>query len=84
MNAIKTAYDLKRKVTETGSFFFTRESMKFFGDTMENYGLRGPAPLETRTGMVNSYELVRRKPVKSKLQDSAFFCAETFKRALPK
>jgi hypothetical protein len=35
-----TKSDLRRNVTATGSNFFDSKSMKFFGDTMSNYGLR--------------------------------------------
>ena len=36
------ASELKRKVESAGRepYFFTRSSMKFFGDTMRNYGAR--------------------------------------------
>lgn len=33
-----TPSDLKYNVEKTGSCFFDRSSMKFFGDTMANYG----------------------------------------------
>lgn len=34
------ASDLKYNVEKTGSNFFSRDSMKFFGDRMSNYGVR--------------------------------------------
>lgn len=66
---IKTASDLKRFV-ENGSndpYFFTRDTMRFFGDTMRNYGIRWH---DHKGGIV---ELYRRRPVKHGLQSSAYF-----------
>ncbi len=63
---IKTASNLKMFVESgTDSFFFTRSTMKFFGDTMRNYGIRHRTP-----GVI---ELYRRNPVKHGLFSSAFF-----------
>lgn len=39
---IRTASELKAAVDATGSHFFTRDTMRFFGDTMANYGVRQP------------------------------------------
>jgi len=66
--------DLKYEVEKTGSVFFTRESMRFFGDTMRNYGVRQAD---------NTWELYRKKPVKHGLQKSAFFDMKTFERIHP-
>lgn len=92
--AIKTASDLKYYVENAGheSFFFARKTMRFFGDTMRNYGVRkttiqtcydaegnyvdGGTTLEV-------YELYRRKSVKHGLSDSAYFDAVTFHRRFP-
>ena len=35
-----TPSELKSKVAATGSNYFDRNAMKFFGDTMSNYGCR--------------------------------------------
>jgi hypothetical protein len=72
-------------------FFFTRETMKFFGDTMRNYGVRdgGTIPYhwdddgnnysETpRT--IEVWELYRKHPVKHGLDTSAYFDKKTFRR----
>lgn len=83
---IKTASDLKYAVEQAGTspYFFTRNTMKFFGDTMRNYGVRQPRPVETQTqGKVQAFELYRRRPVKHGLQSSAWFNAETFERVFP-
>lgn len=75
-----TASELKSKVEQTGSNFFDRSSMKFFGDTMANYGVcSAVVDTHTETG-VECFELYRKKPVKCGLQKSAYFHKETFKR----
>ena len=84
---VKTASDLKYHVEQSGNepHFFDRQTMKFFGDTMRNYGVRQPVEVETISGdTVKAYELVRRRPVKHGLQSSAWFHAETFDRVFPK
>lgn len=77
-----TAAELKRRVEHAGveSHFFTRRTMKFFGDTMRNYGARGPLQIQTYNGPATVFELYRRRPVKHGLIDSAFFDAVTFER----
>lgn len=66
-----TPSELKYNVDQTGSYFFTRSTMRFFGDTMKNYGVRD-------AGMC--WELYRRRPVKHQLQASAYFDKKTFER----
>lgn len=80
------ASELKAKVESAGTerFFFTRKTMSFFGDSMRNYGCRGPVEVETYSGKVLAYELYRRHPVKHGLQSSAYFDAETYSRVFPK
>lgn len=51
-------------------FFFTRDTMKFFGDTMRNYGVIDHG---------DRYELHRKQPVKHGLTSSAFFTKNDFK-----
>lgn len=85
-NPIKTASDLKAAVEKAGheSHFFTRSTMKCFGDTMKNYGVRQPVEVLTQTrGKVQAYELFRRKPVKGNHQESAWFEVGTFRRVFP-
>ena len=84
---IKTASDLKYAVERSGHepHFFTRSTMKFFGDRMSNYGLRQPREIETLGGdKVRAYELTRRRAVKCNLSTSAWFDANTFARVFPK
>ena len=81
-----TPSELKSKV-ECGSdrFFFTRDTMKFFGDTMRNYGVRAqPVMVESYSDTVKCWELYRRRPVKCGMCDSAFFAVDDYRRVLPK
>ena len=68
-----TPSELKQNVEtkSADSHFFTRSNMKFFGDTMVNYGCRSNG---------GTWELWRKKPVKNGLQHSAFFDKKTFDR----
>ena len=54
-------------------FFFT---MKFFGDTMSNYGVRSHD--------ANTWELYRKKPVKYGLKQSTYFDKQTLIIVFPK
>lgn len=80
-----TPSELKSHVeqSETESYFFTRDSMRFFGDTMKNYGVRA-AEVETYgSKIVQCWELYRKRPVKHGNQQSAYFDKETFQRVFP-
>jgi hypothetical protein len=75
-----TASELKEKVDNTGSNFFDRSSMRFFGDTMSNYKVyEAKVDTWTRKG-VECWELIRRNPVKNGLQTASYFQKGTFKR----
>ena len=75
INQIKTPSDLKRFLDEMGKPFFNRETMRFFGDTMANFGLR-KFEHEGRQLL----ELYRKKPVNHGLQKSHYFDAETLQK----
>jgi hypothetical protein len=90
-----TASELKYQVEQAGHepHFFTRSTMKFFGDTMRNYGVR-KAEIRTmydsngeyagENGVsVSVWELYRRNPVKHNLFGSAYFSADTFRLVYP-
>ena len=68
-----TKSELKRNVTATGSHYFDRSSMKFFGDTMANYGVRDAG---------DCWELHRKRPVKRGLNSSTYFDKVTYERVL--
>ncbi len=82
---IRTASDLKFAVEQSGNepHFFTRPTMRFFGDTMRNYGIRKAREVDTRSGPVLAYELTRKHPVKHGLCESAYFDAVSFQRVFP-
>jgi hypothetical protein len=91
---IMTASELKSKVEQgTDSFFFTHDTMRFFGDTMANYGVRdgGTMPYHwDETGnnysdiprMVEVWELYRKHPVKHGLKSSAYFDKKSFRKII--
>ena len=84
-----TAYDLKglnerfqqrekgRSVNDEANFFHP-EALSFFGDTMENYGVRKETVVQKWNGTTpfQCWELYRRSPVKNGIQSSAFFTFE--------
>lgn len=72
---IKTGYDLKHAIQAAGhdSHFFDSDTLSFFGDTMENYGVSEHS---------SYYELYRRNPVKHGNKASAYFRKDNFKRIL--
>ena len=74
--------ELKYNVMKTGSYFFDRSSMKFFGDTMKNYYVpKNPVNIQIYTGeTVKCWELQRINPVKHGIQESAFFSCVDFSR----
>jgi len=72
------ASELKRHVMGRGSHFFDRDTMRFFGDTMRNYGVR-KATIATALGDVECWELYRRRPVKDGQKSSAFFAVDDYR-----
>jgi hypothetical protein len=80
---IKTASDLKyaHENAHPSSLYFNRRSMKFFGDTMANYGIRQPVTVVTSDGQLKqAYELYRKRAVKCGLRSSVWFDSTTFER----
>ena len=77
-----TKSELKQNVESTGSCYFERKSMKFFGDTMANYYVpKNPVKIKTyANSIVDCWELKRRKPVRHRLSDSAYFSCADFCR----
>lgn len=72
--------ELKANVEKTNPHFFTHKTMKFFGDTMRNYGVRS-ATINTysETG-VEVWELYRIHAVKHGLKTSTYFRKDNFER----
>ena len=78
-----TSSELKYNVEQGGNapYFFTSKTMKFFGDRMSNYGVRGPIQAVNNSGeTVPVMELYRRRAVKHGLQNSTYFNAVTWER----
>lgn len=72
-----TPSELKANILahDPDSHFFDRKTMKFFGDTMKNYGVR-----KAELNDVTVWELYRKRPVKHGLKSSAFFRTTDFKQ----
>ena len=69
MNASELKYN--HELHNKDSYYFTRDTMKFFGDTMQNYGVKDRG---------SYFELYRKSPVKHGLKNSAFFDKITFQK----
>jgi len=72
----------KHKHNHPNNHFFDHKSMKFFGDTMKNYGVRSVIVkaqfIDDGTYCENGvevlvWELYRKRPVKHGLKSSAYF-----------
>ena len=63
---IKTVYDLKYWYYEVNpdGHFFDRKSMKFFGDTMKNFGMMK---------LKDKINLYRKNPVKHSIKSDFYF-----------
>lgn len=90
-----TPSELKYHVESSGheSHFFDLKTMRFFGDSMRNYGVRRTTILATFDSDGNyhpegverdAWELYRRRPVKHGLQTSSYFDPMTFRRVFAK
>ena len=64
------------------SLFFSRENMRFAGDTMSNFAVAAdPVTFTTYSGeTVTCWRLYRRRPVKHGLRGAFYFDCETFER----
>lgn len=91
------ASELKQKVIEAGHepFFFSPKTMKCFGDTMSNYGVRsakitveydtdGEYLGDGKAQEVEVWELYRKRPVSGGEQGSAYFDKVVFSQRFPK
>ncbi|KKN24865.1 hypothetical protein LCGC14_0890670 [marine sediment metagenome] len=71
-----TPAELKNQVEQgKDRFFFTRKTMRFFGDTMRNYGVKDAGEV---------WELYRKHPVNHGLSSSAYFDKKTYRRVFAK
>lgn len=76
--------ELKRRVEAAGGTHFSRSNMRFFGDRMANYGVRYATVDTYSDGLVEVWELYRKRRVNGGLESSAYFCPLTFARVHPK
>ena len=76
MNASELKYQVEASREEP--YFFTRKTMKFFGDTMRNYGVRSAVISTYDETAVDCWELYRKRPVRHGLQSSAYFRKSDF------
>ena len=79
-----TPSELKQLTSETAPYFFTRKTMKFFGDTMKNYGVCSAVINTPSEDNVEVWELYRKRPVKNGLQSSAYFRKDNFNKTFKK
>lgn len=76
-----TPAELKRKVENTGSLHFTRNNMRWGGDTMANYGVRSAMVVPADGGdPVPCWELHRKAPTRCGLKGSCYFNKQTFEK----
>lgn len=76
-----TASELKENVHANGNaYYFTHKTMKFFGDTMRNYGVRSTRIDTQLEKHIECWELYRRRPVKHGLWSSEYFRKDNFHR----
>lgn len=82
MSKAPTSSELKASIESTGKnlHYFDRKTMRCFGDTMRNYGVRGPVTVRAYYGNVECWELYRRKPVKYGNKQSAYWACGDFRR----
>ena len=73
MTPIKLKYQVLAAFPD--SHFFDRRTMKVFGDTMRNYGVRKSTIMGCAV-----WELYRKRPVKEGQQASAYFNAGTLEQ----
>ena len=79
-----THSELKYLTRETNPHFFTHRTMKFFGDTMRNYGVRSVRVDTWTQEGVECWELYRKHSVKCGLKESAYFDKNTLDKVFPK
>ena len=67
------------------NYYFTPATMKFWGDTMRNYGVRDAGFVQSHFNEhVACWELYRKRPVKNDLQTSTYFAKDDFRIISPR
>lgn len=81
---LMSVFELQTKVEATGSKFFSKNTLRFAGDSVGNFGVSAtPVKINTKAGPGLVWELYRRRPVKHAVQTSAYFCVWTFQQLVP-
>jgi hypothetical protein len=74
-----TPSQLKAHVDATGSYYFSRETLRFFGDTMRNFAVYGPKDVTQRDGTkVKAWQLWRKRATKLAAGHVAYFDTTTY------
>lgn len=87
MNASELKYHIEKRDVET--HFFDRKTMKFFGDSMKNFGVRKVKVLSMYDAAgnyvegggveVECWELYRKRAVKHGLKGSHYFAVDNYR-----
>lgn len=92
---LMNASELRFRIENAGTapHFFDRKTMRFFGDTMRNFGVcrasvrtsyNAKGEYDPENGViVECWELYRRRPVKHGLQTSHYFSVDGYKPVSP-
>jgi hypothetical protein len=77
-----TASELRYQIERAGTckHYFTRQTMRFHGDTMRNYGVCSAKVDSWFEEGIDCWELYRKKPVKHGIWESAYFRKDSYKR----
>lgn len=78
MNASELKYQIESHGHEP--YFFSRKTMKFFGDTMRNYGVCSAKIQNYQGETIEVWELYRKHPVKNGFRSSAYFDKVNYNR----
>lgn len=76
MTPSQLKYHYEEKVD---GYFFSRKAMKFFGDSMRNYGVCSAEITDSAGDKIEVWELYRKRPVKMGVKNSTYFDKKTFK-----
>jgi hypothetical protein len=78
---VKARYEQYCRMTGRDGYFFCRDTMKFFGDTMANFGVRDGGSIEIITDngpeTVEVWDLYRKKPRHGLYGHCAYFRKDT-------
>ena len=83
MTPSQLKFEIERAHTE--SLFFSRNNMKFAGDTMANFGVRSAGVITSNMDeQIEAWELYRKRTTSKGSSGSFWFNKTTFERVYPK